>query len=168
VLATERVELLLRTYEEALGSFNASSGDGGPTLMASDWALYSYPELERCLHDLRDSSRRPLWWHVSHRYLRGEERTIICAVSRRRHHPDVFNLPPFTELVAGGPAIGSRHAQVRVYQWTERVDQGKVRQGIRLLSRTMYGGRQEKIKLPPFVLKWALSQKPLGRETLVA
>jgi hypothetical protein len=115
------------------------------------WHGGSYAELERRLIELRESSRRPLWWHACHRHRWGVERTIVASIRRRT--PVSFSLPPFCELVYGGPSIGSKAAIVRVYRWSPDVDEGKAAEGIRALVRLMHDGRRSQITLPKIVLR---------------
>lgn len=150
--AEERVVTLLRTFDEARVSYGVGSTGQGVTLLPSMWHEGSYAELEARLIELRESSRRPLWWHASQRHRWGVERTIVAPV-RRRVPTVVFSLPPYCEVVYGGPSIGSKAAVVRVYRWSPDVDEGKAAEGIRALVRLMHGGRRFQITLPKIVLR---------------
>lgn len=144
----ERVELLLRTLNEARVSYGEPSTGTGSSIMPSTYNAGSYQELERCLVVLRESPYRNLWWHASSRYRWGETQTMICRVERRKNRPDIFQLPPYCELIAGGPAIGSKSALVRVYHWSDDVDEKRAHAGLRALTRLMYDGDRGRIKLP--------------------
>lgn len=147
--AEERVIELLRTLAEAREAWDGRADGEGVLLMPSMWREGSYAELEARLIDLR-SEQRPLWWHVCHRYRFGETRVIMASVIRRRAGA-TFALPPRTELVAGGPSVGSKHALCRVYQWSDRVRPEVVVEGIDTLTASMYAGRFERIWLPAVV-----------------
>ena len=151
ITAEERVELLLRTFNEARVTYGVGSTGNGVQLMPSMWHGGSYSELERCLLNMRESSQRPLWWHASQRYRWGVERTIIAPVVRRITGPD-FRLPPYCELIAGGPAVGAKHAIARIYRWSDAVDEKKAAEGVRVLSESMYDGERWRIVLPLIVL----------------
>lgn len=158
----------MRTLDEARVAYGVGSTGQGVILMPSQWHEGSYAELEARLIELRESPRRPLWWHACQRHRWGVERTIVAPVVRRISGPD-FTLPPYCELIAGGPAIGARVAMARVYRWTELVDEAKAAQGVRALVRLMYDGRKERICLPKLVLdrKLGKSIEP-ERETVAA
>jgi hypothetical protein len=147
--AQDRVIELLRTLHDARVDWDGRADGNGVLLMPSMWNEGSYPELVRCLIDLREH-QRPLWWHVCHRYRFGETRMIMALVNRKRGG-DTFHLPKRTELVAGGPSVGSKHALCRVYQWSERVSPELVTEGIDVLTASMYDGREDRIWLPAAV-----------------
>lgn len=165
--ATERVELLLRTYEEARVSYGVGSTGNGVRLMPSMWHEGSYSELEGALLTLRESVRRPLWWHACQRFRWGTEHLVILPVIRRKAGPD-FRLPPFTELIAGGPAVGSRFALCRVYRWRDDVDATKAADGVAALTRLMFKGRTDRIMLPQLILRRRLGLPVEGERELVA
>jgi hypothetical protein len=121
----------------------------GVLLMPSPYNEGSYRELEARLTDLREQHRQ-LWWHVNQRYRFGESRVILATVIRRKGGAQ-FSLPPRTELVAGGPSVGSRLAVCRVYQWSERVRPDLVVEGVDVLTRSMHDGRADRIWLPSTV-----------------
>lgn len=152
--AAERVIELLRTFNEARVSYGAGSTGQGVRLMPSMWHEGSYAELELRLIDLRESSRRPLWWHVSARYRWGVERTIVLPVIRRRAGAE-FSIPRGSnfEVVAGGPSVGTKAAVARIYRWDEGVDDTKAAEGVSVLTGSMYEGRKDRICLPLPVLQ---------------
>jgi hypothetical protein len=153
--AEQRVVQLMRTLSEARVSYGLGSTGEGVTLMPSQYHEGSYSELERRLRELRESSRRRLWWHSSQRYRWGVERVIVAPVVRRKAGPE-FRLPPFCELIAGGPAVGSKKAIARVYSWREDVDEDAAAEGITALAELMYDGEYDRIVLPMLVLRRVL------------
>jgi hypothetical protein len=157
--ADERVVELLRTLAEARQSYSFASGSGGPMLMPKMWHEGSYAELERRLRDMRESRRRRLWWHVSYRYRFGVELTMVARIVRRQTGPE-FMLPPHCELVAGGPAVGSKAAYCRVYCWRQEVDEGQADRGVGHLVSTMYGGEVDRIVLPDAVYRYRMGLPP--------
>jgi hypothetical protein len=150
--AEDRVVELLRTLAEAREAYGTSSTGQGVRLMSSLWWEGSYAELERAMRDLRESSRRPLWWHACQRYRWGTEHLVILPVIRRRSGAE-FRLPPFCELIAGGPAIGAKHALCRIYRWREDVDAAKAQDGVAALTALMFRGRSDRIVLPKLILR---------------
>ena len=116
---------------------------------------------------LRESNRRPLWWHACQRYRWGAEVVMILPVVRRITGPD-FRLPPFCELIAGGPAVGSRFAMARVYRWRDDVDQAKATDGVHALTALMFRGHTDRITLPLAVLRRKLGLPVEGERELVA
>lgn len=162
--AQDRVIELLKTFNEARVTYGRGSTGNGVILMPSMWHEGSYAELEQRLKQMREGKQRPLWWHLSHRYRWGVERTILCPVVRRRLGPE-FVLPRFTELVAGGPAVGSKHAIARVYSWSEKVDDATVGKGVRVLTDLMFDGDWTRIELPKVVLQRLLGL-PMEPETV--
>jgi hypothetical protein len=167
--AEERVELLLRTYEEARVSYGVGSTGQGVRLMPSMWHEGSYSELERSLLALRESARRPLWWHACQRFRWGTEHVVVLPVKRNRLGAE-FLLPRDCnfEVIAGGPAVGSKHAVARIYRWTEAVDVGKAIEGVAALTALMFGGRSDRIQLPQLILRRRLGLPIEGERELVA
>jgi hypothetical protein len=151
--AEERVVLLLRTMHDARVEWDDRADGGGALLMPRVWRDH-YMELERSLIELREWHRRH-WWHVTHRYLFGTVRLLIVPVGPKR----TIYLPLRTELVAGGPAVGSKLARVRVYQWDARVDDGTAKRGVELLTSMMYDGERDRINLPPDLHARAVADK---------
>jgi hypothetical protein len=150
--AQDRVVELLRTLHEAEIDRDPPGGESGLLgieLMSSMWNEGSYQELEDRLTELREQQRQ-LWWHVCYRYRFGETRMMLALVNRKRGG-DTFHLPKRTELVAGGPSVGSRHALCRVYQWSEQVRPELVTEGVDVLTASMYDGREDRIWLPAVV-----------------
>ena len=103
-----------------------------------------YMELELRLADLR-TQQRYLWWHICMRYRFGVTRMLALPVTSKQRR---LYLPPRTELVAGGMVSGARLVVVRVYQWSDRVDEGAVSEGVKVLTESMYNGRSDRINLP--------------------
>jgi hypothetical protein len=159
VTPEDRVVELLRTLAEAQVSYGFGSTGNGLRLMPSMWHDGSYAELELRLRQLRESRRRQLWWHTSYRYRFGEELTIVAPVVRLKTGPE-FRLPPFTELIAGGPAVGSKAAWCRVYRWRPDINLGLVAQGVSTLTGLMYDGNTERIVLPDDVYRRTLGLQP--------
>lgn len=153
--AESRVIQLMRTLTEARVSYGVSSTGSGVILMPSQYHEGSYQELERRLVELRESERRRLWHHASLRYRWGVERTIVAPVIRRKKGPE-YRLPQFCELIAGGPAVGSRQAVARVYRWSEDVDEQAAAEGITALTELMFDGEYDRIVLPMIVLRRVL------------
>ena len=154
--AEDRVVELLRTYAEAREAWDGRADGNGVLLMPSMWNEGSYAELERRLAVMREQ-QRPLWWHVNHRYRFGTSRLIMAMVIRTRTGASL-HLPPRTELIAGGPSVGSKVAWCRVYQWSARVQPEVVSEGVDVLTRSMYNGRAERIWLPALVLDRVLGR----------
>ena len=156
--AQERCVELLRTPHDARQSWDGRGGDDPIhlILMPRDWVEY-YQELEHRLVELREN-QHPLWWHVSYRYRFGESRVLVLPITRGRKGAR-FLLPPRTELVAGGPAVGTKHAIARVYQWPEAVDPDTVTEGVETLTAMMYNGRPDLINLPPDLYRRVLADK---------
>lgn len=150
----QRVVELLRTLNDALVSYGAASTGDGVRLLPSMYSEGSYQELEDRLRDLREM-RRPLWWHVSHRYRWGVEKLIVARVIRRLEGPE-FVLPPNCELIAGGASLGSKAAVARVYAWSPEVDRKKAGEGVSALVSLMFGGDVERIVLPGDVFRRAM------------
>jgi hypothetical protein len=152
--AGERVEWLLRTLYDAREAWDGrADGDGFSgvlLLMPSDYTRGSYQELERCLVDMRDNGRRRLWWHATRRYRDGERKAIDVPV-RRTQRGAVPILPRNCELVGGGVLSGQKRATVLVRRWPDTVRVELADAGVELLVATMYGGRRERIVLPPGV-----------------
>jgi hypothetical protein len=92
---------------------------------------------------------------------------MILPVIRCKAGPD-FRLPPFTELIAGGPAVGSRFAMARVYRWRDDVDPAKAADGVAALTALMFGGRSDRIQLPQLILRRRLGLPIEGERELVA
>ena len=151
--AEARVVALMRTLYEAEVSYGIPSSEtqsrGWP--MPSLWNEGSYAELERCLAILREGPQRPLWWHACYRYRFGVEKVVVVRVRRLRKGPKL-DLPPRSELIAGGAAVGSKAVYARIYQWSADVDQDMADQGVKVLTEMMFGGREELIQLPKSVL----------------
>ena len=130
-----------------------SNGDsyGGPLLLLpSDWSHASYGELERCLRELRDNGHRREWWHVTRRY-RDAERLALDVPVRRSRQGAVPVLPARCEIVGGAVFSGQKRARVIVRRWPDTVRGELADAGVGLLVATMYGGRRERIVLPPAV-----------------
>jgi hypothetical protein len=72
------------------------------------------------------------------------------------------------EVVAGGPAVGTKHAVARVYRWLEAVDLMKAQQGVLALTALMFGGDPARIQLPKLVLRRRLGLPIEGERDLVA
>ena len=70
---------------------------------------------------------------------------------RRGRFEAVPILPRKCELVGGAVVSGSKRATVLVLRWPATVRLELAAAGIRLLVETMYGGRRERIVLPPAV-----------------
>jgi hypothetical protein len=132
------------------GYYHDSSGGGGVKLMPSDWHRGSYRELEVALAEMRTNGCRPLWYHAVRRYRDATRATIEVLVRRTRRGPLPL-LPQNAELVGGAVIIGARHARVIVRRWAADVDQQLADAGVEHLVRTMYGGRRERIVLPPAI-----------------
>jgi hypothetical protein len=156
----DKVVELLRTLHDARIEWDGRADGEGALLMPRIWRDF-YMELEARLIDLREQHRH-LWWHVSYRYRFGETRVILVDVIRRQRNA-LLRLPPRTELVAGGPSVGSKHALCRVYQWSAEVRPEVVTEGIDVLTASMYGGRGDRIYLPP-----AVYDRLMGRRLKVA
>jgi hypothetical protein len=144
--AYDRVVILICTLDAARVEWDGRSGGDGVKLMPSAYHEGSYQELERCLL-LMQTVRPSQWWHVLERYRWGQEQTLDVPVAIRRGGPQL-RLPAHCELRSGQAVIGAKTARVRVYRWGAGVDAGKVRDGVRWLTRTMYGGRRSRIQLP--------------------
>jgi len=155
--AAERVTWLLRTYYDAREGYGTESTGQGVRLMPSDYHRGSYPELERCLIEMRDNRHRREWWHATRRY-RDTRRVIIEVAVRRNRHGAVPVLPPHCELAGGAVFSGAKHARVLVRRWAEDVRPELAEAGVRRLVETMYGGRRERIVLPPAVAEVAFGR----------
>lgn len=182
----DRVALLLRTLDEARVAWDARSSGGGASLMPTMYGEGSYAELERCLILMREGGedvlldpatgkatlgdggfvvsvmrapQRRLWWHVCQRYRWGVERVLLVHVRKRAGTFD-YLMPPNTELVAGGAAVGESRARVRAYCWSEDVDDWLVAKGLEVLTSLMHGGRSEQIWLPDSLFRRALGLPP--------
>lgn len=143
--------LLLRTLADALVDWQPSADGSGVTFMPSMYHEGSYAELERALAEMRESGHRPQWWHVCHRYRWGVEQWLVAPVTRTQTG-QIIHLPANTELVASGPAVGPKHALVRVYRWHDRVRPVLVAEGVEWLVLNMYQGDYGRINLPRSVL----------------
>ncbi len=144
--AEQRVQILLRTLDDARIAWEANAAGGGALLMPSAYHEGSYRELERCMIEMRENGH--------------SARVVACPASlpsRRTTHDHGPGssasgprpvLPKRVELVAGGTVSGDRTARVRVYVWDERVDQQLADEGVRLLVRIMYDGDRQRITVP--------------------
>jgi hypothetical protein len=148
--AETRVVWLLRTWYDVREGYGTESTGRGVRMMPGDWSLYSYPELERCLSELRDNGHRREWWHLTRRYRDAERVTLEVPVLRTRGGA-VPLLPRNCELVGGAALSGSKRARVIVRRWPGNVRVELADAGVRLLVETMYGGQRERIVLPPAV-----------------
>jgi hypothetical protein len=149
--AATRVVWLLRTFHDVRqGGYGADSTGAGVRMMPSDWGRYSYPELERCLIELRENGRRREWWHCTRRYRDGV-RIVLEVRVRRTRLGAVPVLPRNCELAAGAVWTGEKRARVVVRRWPEDVRLDVAEAGVRHLVEMMYGGQRERIVLPPAV-----------------
>jgi hypothetical protein len=149
--AGERVRWLLRTWHDVRqGGYGAESTGAGTIMMPSDWACYSYPELERQLWEMRDNGARRLWWHTVSRY-RDARRLALDVPVRRSRLGAVPVLPPHCELVGGAVFSGAKRACVLVRRWPENVRPELADAGVRRLVELMYRGDRQRIQLPPAV-----------------
>jgi hypothetical protein len=155
--AGQRIVWLLRTWYDVREGYGRESTGAGVRMMPSDWGRYSYPELERCLAEMRDNGQRRLWWHCTRRY-RDARRLVLDVPVRRNRLGAVPLLPANCELVGGAVYSGSKHARVLVRRWPENVRPEVADAGVRRLVELMYGGRRERIVLPPAVAEVAFGR----------
>jgi hypothetical protein len=148
--AGQRVRWLMRTYYDVREGYGRESTGAGVRMMPSDWGRYSYPELERCLAEMRDNGHRSEWWHATRRY-RDARRMALEVRVRRSRLGAVPVLPRNCELVGGAVFSGSKYARVLVRRWPESVRPEVADAGVRRLVELMYGGQRERIVLPPAV-----------------
>jgi hypothetical protein len=143
---------LLRTLWEVQQTYNSGSGGGGVQLMPSDYANNSYPELERCLGEMRNNGRRQLWWHLSARYRWGSEHIKpLPTVKTRQGRKPI--LPPRCELLIAGETLGTSPGGpvlmvVKYKQWLDGADPRYVEAGLDHLVSSMHGGDTSQIALP--------------------
>lgn len=144
----QRVELLLRSYNDALHAWDPGSGGDGVRLMPSMWNEGSYTELERALRELREGPprERQLWWHVSARYLWTGERIGAVAVRRSRLGP--VAIPPRHAEIEVIIEMGHASARARLRTWSEAVRDDLVREGVHEISERMYGGDVGRVVVP--------------------
>jgi len=146
----DRVEILLRSYNDALNDWDPSGigKDFGVTLMPKMWNEGSYVELERVLREIREGCprERQLWWHVSARYLWTDERIAAVSVKRSRLGP--VAIPPRYAEIAAIVEMGHASARARLVTWSELVRDDLVRDGIREISERMYGGDVGRVVVP--------------------
>lgn len=144
----DRVELLLRSYNDALHDWNPGSGGDGVRMMPSMWNEGSYAELERALRSMREGGprERQLWWHVSARYLWTGERIGAVMVKRSRLGP--VAIPPRHAEIAVIIEMGHASARARLVTWSSAVRDDLVRAGVREISERMYGGDVGRVVVP--------------------
>lgn len=144
----QRIELLLRSYDDAMHDWDPGSGGDGVRMMPSMWNEGSYGELERALRTMRDGTPKPrqLWWHVSARYFWWTERQAPVHVRRSRLGP-VAIPPPHAEIVLVIEMSYST-ALARVREWDERVNDQLVREGVAMLAELMYDGDVGRVVVP--------------------
>ena len=142
-----RVVALLRSYVDALDSWDDGASGGGVKLMPSMWNEGSYVELERALRSMRDAPQsRRWWWHVSARYLWTTSRIATVTVRRTRLGP-VAVAPRCSEIDVVLEMSGSS-ARARIIEWSDRVDLELVALGVEYLAETMYAGDHGRVVLP--------------------
>jgi len=144
----QRVEMLLRSYNDALHAWDPGSGGDGVRLMPSMWNEGSYVELERVLRDLREGPprERQLWWHVSARFLWTSERIGAVMVKRSRLGP--VAIPPRYAEIAVIIEMGHASARARLVTWSAAVRDDLVREGVEEIARRMYGGDFGRVIVP--------------------
>lgn len=148
----QRVELLLRSYNDALHAWDPGSGGDGVRMMPSMWNEGSYVELERVLRQLREGPprERQLWWHVSARYLWTGERIGAVMVKRSRLGP--VAIPPRNSEIAVIIEMGHASARARLVTWSELVNDALVREGVQEIARRMFDGDVGRVVVPRSLL----------------
>lgn len=148
--ATQRIEMLLRTLDDARSAWHSGSGGDGVIQMPSMYHKGSYQELERTLAELRDfAPTRRYWLALNERYRWGDIVWEWVAVERRHGNPH-YKLPKRSELQLVGEHTSTK-AHVRLYRWSSKLDERAVNVGLELLRRLMFNGDYTRIMLPPDV-----------------
>lgn len=120
---------MLRSYEDVCGPGDRGQGSGEITedrllLMNPLWREGSFPELTRCLIEMR-GREKPLYWHVAERYLRARRRQV-------RDHCPVCLCPTDTVHTHHHHGLTQRFTptDVIVEVWHAKVDLAKVERGV--------------------------------------